>query len=81
MLNAKAWKPISTVLSFPFKAGRAASWDNIKVFLAVYIDFLVSLEATIFYYSPKTTNEEKPAAAKSHLRQQHNDNDIKIIIC
>lgn len=57
ILNAKAWKPVSTVLSFPFKAGRTASWDNTKVFLAVYIDFL-SLEATILYYNPKTTNEK-----------------------
>lgn len=39
ILNAAAWKPLSTVLSFPFKAGRTVSWDNTKVFLEVYIDF------------------------------------------
>lgn len=57
ILNAKACKPIATAQSFPCKVGRVASWDNTKVFLAVRIDFL-SLEATIFYYNPKTTNEK-----------------------
>lgn len=46
ILNAKAWKPTSTVLSFPFKAGRTASWDNTKVFLAMSIDFF------FFFFCP-----------------------------
>ena len=75
ILNAKVWKPISAVLSFPFKAGRTTSWDNTKVFLAVYIDFFfLSLEATIVYYNPKTTNE------KSQLRQNLIEGSSMIMI-